>query len=298
MIQVTNLQKAYNGVTVLNIQGLKIPQGESFGLVGNNGAGKTTFFRLILDLIEPSNGEVQIDNHTVMRNDEWKKTTGSFLDEGFLIDFLIPEEYFNFVGKLYHKTDGDITEFLETMKDFFNGEVLGSKKLIRDFSKGNQKKIGIVAALLGDPKILILDEPFTALDPSSQIRLKRFLNDLQLKFNMTMLISSHDLNHVTEVCKRIVVLEKGLIVKDLQTNADTLNELEAFLRFSKTGFRKEHNSIAELCSFLIMENFLPHGISRILLSPCNIPYRHRAQTLMFDVFPPLHPARLFFLPWM
>ncbi|MFA5045237.1 MAG: ATP-binding cassette domain-containing protein, partial [Paludibacter sp.] len=158
MIQVTNLQKAYNGVTVLNIQGLKIPQGESFGLVGNNGAGKTTFFRLILDLIEPSNGEVQIDDHTVMRNDEWKKKTGSFLDEGFLIDFLIPEEYFNFVGKLYHKTDGDITEFLETMKDFFNGEVLGSKKLIRDFSKGNQKKIGIVAALLGDPKILILDE--------------------------------------------------------------------------------------------------------------------------------------------
>ncbi|MHB9141094.1 MAG: ABC transporter ATP-binding protein [Paludibacter sp.] len=228
MIQVTNLQKAYNGVTVLNIHGLKIPQGESFGLVGNNGAGKTTFFRLILDLIEPSNGEVQIDDHTVMRNDEWKKTTGSFLDEGFLIDFLIPEEYFNFVGKLYHKTDGDITEFLETMKDFFNGEVLGSKKLIRDFSKGNQKKIGIVAALLGDPKILILDEPFTALDPSSQIRLKRFLNDLQLKFNMTMLISSHDLNHVTEVCKRIVVLEKGLIVKDLQTNADTLNELEAY----------------------------------------------------------------------
>lgn len=228
MIQVTNLQKAYNGVTVLNIHGLKIPQGESFGLVGNNGAGKTTFFRLILDLIEPSNGEVLIEDKTVVRNDEWKKSTGSFLDEGFLIDFLIPEEYFNFVGKLYHKTDGDITEFLETMKDFFNGEVLGSKKLIRDFSKGNQKKIGIAAALLGDPKILILDEPFTALDPSSQIRLKRFLNDLQVRFNMTMLISSHDLNHVTEVCKRIVVLEKGLIVKDLQTNADTLKELEAY----------------------------------------------------------------------
>jgi len=228
MIQAIDLQKTYNGVTVLNIPGIIIPQGESFGLVGNNGAGKTTFFRLILDLIEATTGEVKIDGKKVMRNDEWKTITGSFLDEGFLIDFLTTEEYFNFVGKLHNKSEGDIAAFLDSMKDFFNDEILGNKKLIRDFSKGNQKKIGIAAALIGDPKILILDEPFTALDPSSQIRLKRFLTDLQIKFNMTMLISSHDLNHITEVCKRIVVLEKGKIVKDLNTNADTLKELETY----------------------------------------------------------------------
>jgi ABC-2 type transport system ATP-binding protein len=228
MIQAIDLQKTYNGVTVLNIPGITIPQGESFGLVGNNGAGKTTFFRLILDLIEATTGEVKIEDKKVMRNDEWKTITGSFLDEGFLIDFLTTEEYFNFVGKLHNKSEGDIAAFLDSMKDFFNDEILGNKKLIRDFSKGNQKKIGIAAALIGDPKILILDEPFTALDPSSQIRLKRFLTDLQVKFNMTMLISSHDLNHVTEVCKRIVVLEKGKIVKDLNTNSDTLKELEAY----------------------------------------------------------------------
>jgi len=229
MIQVTNLQKTYNGITVLNIPEMSIPQGESFGLVGNNGAGKTTFFRLILDLIEPTSGEVQIDKHKVMRSDAWKSSTGSFLDEGFLIDFLTPEEYFTFVGKLHHKSESDISIFLDTMKDFFNEEILNSKKkLIRDFSKGNQKKIGIAAALIGDPKLLILDEPFTALDPSSQIRLKRFLTDLQIRLNMTMLISSHDLNHITEVCKHIVVLEKGNIVKDLQTNTDTLKELEDY----------------------------------------------------------------------
>jgi len=228
MIQVTNLQKVYNGVTVLDIPALNISKGESFGLVGNNGAGKTTFFRLILDLIEATAGEVLIEGETVKRNDSWKSSTGSFLDEGFLIDFLTTEEYFTFVGKLHNKSEGDITLFLDSMKDFFNDEILGSKKLIRDFSKGNQKKIGIAAALIGDPKILILDEPFTALDPSSQIRLKRFLTDLQKRFNMTMLISSHDLNHVTEVCKRIVVLEKGKIVKDLNTNSDTLKELEAY----------------------------------------------------------------------
>ena len=228
MIQVFNLQKAYNGICVLNIPALTILQGESFGLVGNNGAGKTTFFRLILDLIEPSDGYVEIESQKVARNDNWKSIVGSFLDESFLIDFLTPEEYFSFVGKLYHKTEGDIAAFLESMDEFFHGEVLGTKKLIRDFSKGNQKKIGITAALLGDPKILILDEPFTALDPSSQIRLKRFLDDLQAKTGISMLISSHDLNHVTEVCKRIVVLEKGHIVKDIQTGTDTLKELELY----------------------------------------------------------------------
>jgi ABC-2 type transport system ATP-binding protein len=228
MIQVIDLQKVYNGVTVLNIPELKIAQGESFGLVGNNGAGKTTFFRLILDLIEASKGGVTVDGEKVMRNDNWKLKVGSFLDEGFLIDFLTPEEYFAFVGKLYNKTEGDISFFLESMKDFFSTEILGSKKLIRDFSKGNQKKIGIAAALLGDPKVLILDEPFTALDPSSQIRLKRFLTDLQQKQQITMLISSHDLNHVTEVCKRIVILEKGKVVKDIKTSDDTLKELEAY----------------------------------------------------------------------
>ncbi len=228
MIQVNNLQKAYNGITVLNIPDMKISQGESFGLVGNNGAGKTTFFRLILDLIEATNGEIYIEDQKVARNDSWKSMTGSFLDEGFLIDFLTTEEYFNFVGKLNHKSEGDITLFLESMREFFNDEILGSKKLIREFSKGNQKKIGIAAALIGDPKILILDEPFTALDPSSQIRLKRFLNDLKSRLNITMLISSHDLNHITEVCKRIVVLEKGNVVKDLQTGVDTLKELEDY----------------------------------------------------------------------
>ena len=228
MINVKNLQKEYNGICVLDIPDLSIPDGQSFGLVGNNGAGKTTFFRLILDLIAATSGEIVLDEQPVVRNDEWKSLVGSFLDEGFLIDFLTAEEYFGFVAKLHHWSKDDLSIFLNSMEEFFNGEVLGTKKLIRDFSKGNQKKIGIVAALIGNPKYLILDEPFTALDPSSQIRLKRFLNELQEKFNITMLISSHDLNHITEVCKRIVILEKGKIVKDLQTNVDTLKELESY----------------------------------------------------------------------
>ncbi|HBK31937.1 MAG TPA: ATP-binding protein, partial [Porphyromonadaceae bacterium] len=150
--------------------------------------------------------EVRVNGETVARRDEWKSYVGSFLDEGFLIDFLTPEEFFSFTGKVYGKSKEDITVFLESMTEFFNGEILGKRKFIRDLSKGNQKKVGIAAALIGDPQILILDEPFTALDPSSQIRLKRMLNELKATQNMTMLISSHDLNHVTDVCERIVVL--------------------------------------------------------------------------------------------
>jgi ABC-2 type transport system ATP-binding protein len=228
MIEVIDLKKVYGGITVLDVPHLSILPGESFGLVGNNGAGKTTLFRLILDLTEPTTGEVKIYELRVKRNDAWKATTGSFLDESFLIDFLTPEEYFYFIGKLHNKNTSEVDEFMVSMTEFFNQEIMDKKKLIRDFSKGNQKKIGIAAALLGDPQILILDEPFTALDPSSQIRLKRFLAELQEKLNLTLLISSHDLNHITDVCQRIVVLEKGQIVKDIQTNEGTQSELEAY----------------------------------------------------------------------
>ncbi|MGP1558640.1 MAG: ABC transporter ATP-binding protein [Porphyromonas gingivalis] len=226
MIQITDLSKKYNGVTVLDIPHLSISHGETFGLVGNNGAGKTTLFRLVLDLIKADSGSISIDDIPVAGNDDWKGRVGAFLDESFLIGFLRPEEYFDFIGKLHHLDKQEIERFLDYMSPLFADEVLGKNKLIRDFSKGNQKKIGIAAAMLSRPDILILDEPFTALDPSSQIRLKKMLNEHATQYGTTMLISSHDLNHVTEVSSRIVVLQKGEIIKDLQTNEQTLSELE------------------------------------------------------------------------
>ncbi|NVN93979.1 MAG: ABC transporter ATP-binding protein [Bacteroidetes bacterium] len=228
MIKVNNLTKIYNGTCVLNISNLSVQKGESFGLVGNNGAGKTTFFRLILDLIRANSGEITSKDINVAGNEGWKHYTGSYLDEAFLIEFLTAEEYFNFIGKLHNMSKGDIAEFLNLHADLFNDEILGQKKYIRDFSKGNQKKIGIIAAMMGNPEVLILDEPFTNLDPSSQIRLKKILRELKAKYDVTMLISSHDLMHVTEVCERIVVLEKGLVVNDLVTNENTLKQLENY----------------------------------------------------------------------
>ena len=228
MITARNLTKVYNGTTVLNIPEISIEKGESFGLVGNNGAGKTTFFRLILDLIRPQSGLVNSKDRNVAGNEDWKSYTGSYLDRNFLIDYLTPEEYFDFSGKIHGLSEQDIHHFLENMKDFFNDEILGKNKFIRDLSRGNQQKIGVAAALMADPEVLILDEPFNSLDPSSQIRLKNMLNTLKKEKQVTMLISSHDLNHVTEVCDRIAILEKGIIVKDLKTNEGTLKELQSY----------------------------------------------------------------------
>ena len=226
MIVSENLSKAYGGVTVLNLPELTIPRGQSFGLVGNNGAGKTTFFSLLLDLIQPTTGHVTINDIKVSESEDWKPITSSFIDESFLIGYLTPEEYFYFIGDLRGRNKADVDKLLTDFEGFFHGEVLGKKKYLRDLSKGNQKKAGIVAALIGDPEVIILDEPFANLDPTTQIRLKKLLRTLTEDREITVLISSHDLMHVTEVCERIVVLDKGEMVKDLQTSEATLKELE------------------------------------------------------------------------
>jgi ABC-2 type transport system ATP-binding protein len=205
MIEVKNLIKRYSGVAVLDIQELNIDKGESFGLVGNNGAGKTTFFSLLLDLRRSSEGQAYIKNHDVSKTDTWKSYTGSYIDENFLIDFLTPEEYFKFIANLHGLSEGDLHEFYRKYEDLFAGEVIGRKKYIRELSKGNQKKVGIAAALLSKP-----------------------VKTLKNEDSVTMMISSHDLNHVTEVCERIVILDKGLIVHDLQCSDKTLEELESY----------------------------------------------------------------------
>lgn len=228
MITATNLTKVYNGTTVLNIDHLDIPMGQSLGLVGNNGAGKTTFFSMLLDLIQPTTGNIFNNEITVSQNQDWKSFTSSFIDESFLIGYLTPEEYFYFIGDLRKQNKADVDALLLTFEDFFHGEILGKRKYLRDLSKGNQKKVGIVAALIGSPKVIVLDEPFANLDPTTQIRLKKIIKDLTAQKETTILISSHDLIHITEVCERIVVLDKGDLVKDIMTSEATLDELETY----------------------------------------------------------------------
>ena len=228
MITINTVSKKYGKAEVLNLESLEIPTGQSFGLVGNNGAGKTTLFNILLDLIRPTTGSVINNDISVHKSESWKTFTGSFIDESFLISYLTPEEYFQFIGDLRGINKADIKEFLGQFDEFFNDEVLEKKKYLRDLSKGNQKKVGIVAAMMGNPKVVVLDEPFANLDPTTQIRLKKILKTLTDDKEVTVLVSSHDLSHVTEVCERIVVLDKGNVVKDIATSKETLQELESY----------------------------------------------------------------------
>ena len=183
---------------------------------------------MLLDLIQPSTGTIVNNEIQVNSSESWKPFTAAFIDESFLIGYLTPEEYFYFIGDLRGQNKADIDALLSKYEEFFNGEILNNKKYLRDLSKGNQKKVGIIATLIGNPKVVILDEPFANLDPTTVNRLKKIIKELAQNPEVTILVSSHDLQHTVEVCDRIVALNKGEIVKDIQTSQETLQELEAF----------------------------------------------------------------------
>ena len=230
MITINNLRKLYKGIPAVAIDQLEIFSGEVIGLVGNNGAGKTTFFRLLLDLIRADSGEILSKGKSVTTTEEWKSYTAAYIDEGFLIEYLTPEEYFYFVGKLNQQSKADVDDFLEQYKAFFDDAIIGKKKYIRDFSKGNQFKIGIVAALLANPELLILDEPFANLDPTTQLRLVDMIRQLAQDNRMCIIVSSHDINHIAEVSTRILLMEKGSIIKDFAGGDSAYEELVGYFK--------------------------------------------------------------------
>lgn len=219
MITINQLKKAFGNTLACDIEQFTINDGEILGLVGNNGAGKTTLFRMLLDLLKPDEGEVALDGINPAQSEEWKAATGSYIDEGFLIDFLTPEEYFAFIGKITDKTQEEVNERLKDFEKFAAGEIFGQKKLIRNLSAGNKQKVGIISALFNNPKLVILDEPFNFLDPSSQNTLKHVLTEYNKRTGATILVSSHNLAHTIDISTRIALLEKGHIVRDL-ANAD------------------------------------------------------------------------------
>ncbi len=230
MIVIKNLQKSYKGVIAVDVEELEIHAGEVIGLVGNNGAGKTTFFRLLLDLIRANRGEILSKGIPVTTTEEWKSYTAAYIDEGFLIDYLTPEEYFYFVGKLNQLSKADVDDFLQSYQVFFDEAVLGKGKYIRDFSKGNQFKIGIVAALLTNPELLILDEPFANLDPTTQLRLVDMIKEMAAHKQMCVVVSSHDINHVSEVSSRVLLMEKGKIIKDIAGGEAAFDEMVDYFK--------------------------------------------------------------------
>lgn len=229
MIHIEQLRKKFGSKLAVDIEEYTILPNDMLGLVGNNGAGKTTLFRLILDLLQPDHGHITLNGIEVAKSEEWKQFTGAFIDDGFLIDYLTPKEYFYFLGRIYHLSKKEVDERLQPFERFMNGEVMGQKKFIRNFSAGNKQKIGIIAAMLHHPKLLMLDEPFNFLDPSSQSILKHLLKKYHEEQEATILISSHNLNHTVDVCTRIALLEHGSIIRDIQNkDSSAQKELESY----------------------------------------------------------------------
>ena len=142
MISVESLSKKYGGLNVLDLQELTIPKGEIFGLIGNNGAGKTTFFSLLLDLIESTSGTVLINEINVQKSEAWKPFTSAFIDESYLIGYLTVEEYYHFIGALRGMTKEEVDAFVVPFEPFFNSEVLNQKKIFERFFKRKSEKSG------------------------------------------------------------------------------------------------------------------------------------------------------------
>ena len=229
MITLSQLTKQYRDVTVLDVPELTLNEGGIIGLVGNNGAGKTTMMRLILDLIKATTGHVTIEGVKVNEDPAWKTFTGSYLDASFLIDFYTPEEFFAFVAEAYSISREELDRRLAQYETLMDGEILDKKKVIHDFSNGNRQKIGIIGAMLVNPRFLVLDEPFNYLDPSSQIVVAQLISQMNRELGTTVLVSSHNLNSINDICDRILLLDKGRVLMDkAHVPGETDAELEAY----------------------------------------------------------------------
>lgn len=244
-IEINDLTKNFGEKTAVNISKFTFNHGDIVGVVGNNGAGKTTLFRLMLDLLQADSGNVQMtpkvqgEESPVVINpahsEEWKQMTGAYIDEGFLIDFLTPEEYLDFIAHANNMSPIDwdniesspIAQYLQ----FTNGEIFGQKKYIRNFSAGNKQKIGIISVLFSQPELVILDEPFNFLDPSGQNILKKLILSYHEETGATIIVSSHNLQHTIDVSTRIALLERGEIIEDLPNmNGSAREALEEYFK--------------------------------------------------------------------
>nr|WP_308571433.1 ABC transporter ATP-binding protein [uncultured Prevotella sp.] len=231
-IELHHLIKKFGEKTAVDIPELFLSSGGITGLAGNNGAGKTTLFRLLLDLVKRDEGDISLSFMTASgiqtidpdKSEDWKSYTGAYIDDGFLIDFLMPEEYFEFIAKVDDIPQEILRQRLDQFSAFMNGEIMDQKKLLRDFSAGNKQKIGIIGAMLNTPQLLILDEPFNFLDPSSQYHLKQLLENYGRETQATILLSSHNLQHITEISDRILLMENGHILKDIPNENGSANE--------------------------------------------------------------------------
>ena len=226
MIKVSNLKKSFNGIEALHIQDLEIRPGECIGVIGNNGAGKTTFFKSVLDLLRPDEGDVSVEGAQVSASSAWQHHLNAFIDESFLIEFLKPKEYLSFILKMKNSSM-DVNQLLERHSDFSNEDISQSAKYIRDLSTGTKVRIGVLSLMAGNPKYLIMDEPFAHLDPTSQAKLRKLIK-AQKEEGRTVIVSSHNLQNIAESCERVILIESGKVKYDVSVTDENMRMLGAY----------------------------------------------------------------------
>lgn len=205
MLEVKNIVKKYGNNTAVDNLSFSVADGEIFGLLGENGAGKTTTFRIIMGLLEPNSGSVLLDHEKI----DYSKTDkiGFVTEERSLLTKLTVQEQIEFYATLKGMERQEIDKLLDEWLERF--EITGYKnRKIKELSKGNQQKIQFISAVIHEPKLLILDEPFTGLDPINVKLMKEAIIDLKNK-GCSIIFSSHQMEYIEDFCEKLVILVKG-----------------------------------------------------------------------------------------
>lgn len=222
MLEVNNVELRYGDFIAVHHLNFSIKPGEIFGLLGTNGAGKTTTFRVIMGLLEPSKGTVRYFGETVGYHNV--DEIGYMIEERSLLTKLTVKELLLYFGQLKSMPKPLIIKRLDYWLEYF--DILEYKdKKIKELSKGNQQKIQFISAIINEPKLLVLDEPFSGLDPINTKLFVRVIREFQEKGAM-IVFSSHQLDHVESFCEKIVVLEKGQAI------------IEGYIKQVKDDFEK------------------------------------------------------------
>lgn len=205
MLKLENVTKYYDDFLAVDNLSFDVKEGEIFGLLGVNGAGKTTTFRMILNLIEPTSGNITLDGKKI----DYSVTDkiGFLTEERSLLTKLTVKEQCLYYGTLKGMEKEDILKKMKTLLEKFGVPEYENKK-IKELSKGNQQKIQFITAIINEPKLLILDEPFSGLDPFNVELFKNEIVEMSKKGSI-IIFSSHRMEHVELFCKKIVILLKG-----------------------------------------------------------------------------------------
>lgn len=208
MLKVDNITKYYGDFPAVDHLSFEVEPGEIFGLLGVNGAGKTTTFRMIVGLLQPSSGTVTLDGHSIDYSITDK--IGFLTEERSLLTKMTVKEQCIYYGTLKGMQEKDILTRLDELLKKFKIEDYKDKK-IKELSKGNQQKIQFITAIINNPELLILDEPFSGLDPFNVEMFKNEIKEMAEKGSI-IIFSTHRMEHVELFCKKLVVLKNGQTV--------------------------------------------------------------------------------------